>query len=140
MRMHPLNLSKNGKSDEVQKGIPLMWTLGMEEKELADSSQTLFTEYIYYVPFINIIYDILRGTTPDFDTIKTLIETNGVVSALIFSISMAAPFSMTYDDWDTVYDLFDTEDGPYYDCSFKYEWLISSYTSERNRSIYCMYC
>ena len=92
-KVHPDNYAdasskpqqENGKSDEVQKGESTNVDSGNGGKGITDSSQTLFTEYIYYVPFINIIYDILEGTTPDFDTIKTLIETNGVVSALIFS-------------------------------------------------------
>ena len=59
-----------------------------------------FQQYVYYMPVINVIYDVIGGHIPDFATIKSLVETNGVLSALIFSISMSIPYTMTYDDWD----------------------------------------
>lgn len=95
----------------------------------------LFQQYVYYIPFVNVIYDVIGGHVPNYDTIKSLVETNGVVAALIFSISMSLPFTMTYDEWDKIYELFDDEEGPYYECSFTGDWLVETFTTERNNAI-----
>lgn len=107
----------------------------MSDDDVKEQLQWTWQRYVYLVPLLNIVYDLLGGAEPDFQTIKSLIETNGVVSALIFSICMATPSFMTYEDWDKVSELFDDEDGPYYECSFSFNFLVSTYTAERNRSI-----
>ena len=92
-------------------------------------------EYVYIVPGFNVIFDIMGGDMNTFETAKGLVETNGVVAALILAIAVAIPFSVTYEDWNVIEEIFDDPAGIYYDCSFSRNFLAERFVEERNKAV-----
>merc|ERR1712070_857634 len=73
--------------------------LSTSREQLSEQNLTECQKWCYRIPFVNILYDLLFDNYPPSpDAVKSLLETLGLLSALLLTVAMAVPGSTTYDE------------------------------------------
>lgn len=103
-------------------------------------TQRLTGSFIYKIWFINIAYDLLSfGVTPSVDTMKGLIDTSGIMAALILSCTIGLPLALSSEEWEEIFKKFDDPSGLYYDCKISGQFLVEVFTHNSYLGVYCVF-
>jgi hypothetical protein len=69
--------------------------------------------YIYYIPFVNVFYDMVFDSVPTQEELNKMLDTLGLVSALLLSIVISMAFSVDFEEMDKARLRFDNVTSPY---------------------------
>jgi len=92
---------------------------------------------LYSIPFVNVFYFILFDRTPAFDDVRNILDTMGLAMALLLSIAMAIPMSISWDDYQNIIDMYDADSGtPYASCGWSGYDIINQFNSQVSTAVF----